>query len=52
MSVYNRNMKHANAIEFDETNLLAIYVIMLFESNTETLASKAWATPLYDATLS
>ena len=24
MSVHNRNMKHARAIEFDETNLLAV----------------------------
>ena len=24
MSVYNRNMKHAHAIEFDYTNLLAM----------------------------
>ena len=24
MSVHNRNMKHARAIEFDETNLLAM----------------------------
>ena len=24
MSVHNRNMKHASAIEFDDTNLLAM----------------------------
>ena len=29
MSLHNRNMKHARAIEFDWTNLLAIYIYVI-----------------------
>ena len=33
MSVRNRNMKHARAIEFDLTNLLAMLIIVICASN-------------------
>ena len=41
MSVHNRNMKHARAIEFDYTNLLAMLKCKFFQSLNSSVLSPA-----------